>query len=353
MSRLAIPRLSSGGVITNYHCVSRCGHCLYNCGPHRDRDYLDPVAAETVFASIRRHGCRSVHIGGGEPLLEPGKLRRVLEAARRCGMGIDYVETNAAWGRDEDAAVELLTSLKAAGLETLLVSISPFHNAFIPFERVRRVIAACRRAEVQVFPWVNAFVRDLERLGADRPHGMAEFEAAFGPGYLAGIPDRYWIHLGGRALDTFRPVFPADDVETILRRSPKSCARALADTDHFHIDLYGNYIPGLCAGLAIAMGDLGGALPEGKYPLLDRLAAAGIRGLYELAVQAYGFTPTRASYLSHCDLCNDIRSFLASHKGDHFPELAPGAFYPEGPEARTDSLEDPASCSASSKNASS
>jgi len=331
MNPLAIPRLASGGVITNYHCVSRCGHCLYNCGPHRAKDYLDAKTAGAIFGVILDQGCRSVHIGGGEPFLAPEKLLIILEAAKRCGMGIDYVETNSAWCRDLDGAVELLRALNGAGLETLLVSISPFHNAFIPFERVRSVIAACRRAGIQVFPWVNAFVRDLDRLGAHRPHSMAEFEAAFGPDYLAKVPDRYWIHLGGRALETFRPVYSGHSVESILEQSPNSCVRALADTSHFHIDLYGNYIPGLCTGLAIAMADLGRPLPEGKYPLLDRLAATGIRGLYEFASQDYGFTPTRTSYLSHCDLCNDIRSFLVSRQGHHFSELAPLAFYPARP----------------------
>jgi hypothetical protein len=259
--------------------------------------------------------------------MDPGKLLKVVETAQSCGVSIDYVETNSAWCREMAAAVDLLKALGGAGLHTLLVSISPFHNAFIPFERVRRLIAACRRAGIQVFPWVNAFVRDLDRLGADRPHEMAEFQAAFGADYLARIPDRYWIHLGGRALETFRPVYPSRSVAEILAESPGSCRRALADTSHFHIDLYGNYIPGLCSGLAIAMTDLGRPLPEGKYPLLERLAATGIRGLYELAAGRYDYAPRRSGYLSHCDLCTEIRGFLVERLADHLPELAPAAFY--------------------------
>ncbi len=75
------------------------------------------------------------------------------------------------------------------------------------------------------------------------------------------------------------------------------------------------------------MADLGGPLPEGKYPLLDRLAAAGIRGLQELAVGTFGFTPRRSGYLNHCDLCTDIRRFLLKSNGNRFPELAPTGFY--------------------------
>jgi hypothetical protein len=327
MPTLSIQHLISGGVITNYHCVSRCGHCLYNCGPHRAKDYLDAVAAEAVFTAILKNGCRSVHIGGGEPFLAPDRLLKVLESARQCGIAIEYVETNAAWCRDRDAAVALLNNLGEAGLATLLVSISPFHNASIPFERVRRLISACHQAGIQVLPWVNAFVRDLDRLGAHRPHDMAEFEAVFGSDYLARIPERYWIHLGGRALDTFRPHHPSHEVAEILAKSPRSCARALADTSHFHIDLYGNYIPGLCAGLAFDMDDLGGPLKEGQYPLLDALTATGVSGLLALASRRFGYTPRSSGYLSHCDLCTDIRAFLARRRPDRFRELAPVEFY--------------------------
>jgi hypothetical protein len=331
MSVLNIKNLVSGGVIVNYHCVSRCGHCLYNCGPHRSRHYLSAERAEEIFGRIEVLGCRSVHIGGGEPLLDPDGLLAVLSAARRAGMGIDYVETNSAWYVDKARAVSMLADLRAGGLPTLLVSISPFHNAYIPFARVRGVIEACRETGVQVFPWVKAFVRDLDHLGVREAHTMEEFEARFGPGYLQRIPDRYWIHLGGRALETFRNVYPTYAVDDILDRRPLSCARALSDTSHFHIDLEGRYIPGLCAGLAVAMEDLGGLLPSGKYPLLERLVSNGVRGLYDLACQDFGYRPQREDYLNHCDLCTDIRHHLARSGKGAFEELAPTGFYAEPP----------------------
>jgi hypothetical protein len=139
----------------------------------------------------------------------------------------------------------------------------------------------------------------------------------------------YWIHLGGRALETFRAVYPYYTAERIMENSPSCCARVLSDTSHFHIDLHGNSIPGLCAGLSISMDDLGAALPPGKYPLLERLTAAGIRGLYQLADKSYGYRPRRNAYLNHCDLCTEIRLFLKRLEGQRFNELNPGGFYSE------------------------
>ena len=329
MTTLLIRHLSSGGVITNYHCVSRCGHCLYNCSPRRNKAYLDPDRAEAIFRCISANGCGAVHIGGGEPFLDPGGLIRVATAARNVGIRIDYIETNAAWFMDADQAEGILSTLKAAGIDTLLVSISPFHNAHIPYVRVKGVIDACRRTGLKVFPWVNAFVRDLTRLDINKAHAMEDFERAFGADYLQRIPDRYWIHLGGRALTTFRKVYPGHRVEQIIANSPPSCARALCDTSHFHIDLHGNYIPGLCAGLAIAMADLGRPLEHGRYPLVDRLAATGIQGLWTLATEQYGYIPSRNEFLNHCDLCTDIRHFLWRSPASHFAELASPGFYRE------------------------
>ena len=327
MTNFSITRLISGGVITNYSCVSRCDHCLYNCGPHREKDYLEPSLAEAIFNRIEALGCRSVHIGGGEPLLSPKKLIEVLHAARAAGMGIDYVETNSAWFIDIDQANVVLKELRQAGVRTLLVSISPFHNAHIPYARVRGVIRACRRAGMQVFPWVDEFSRDLGRLDGNTTHAISEFAGIFGPDYLRQIPRRYWIHFGGRALETFREVYPVFPATDILENSPASCAQALGDTTHFHIDLYGSYIPGLCAGLSIDMEDLGRTLSSGKYPLLDRLTKTGIRGLYDLARHSCGYRPIRGTYLNHCDLCTEIRTFLLSTEERSFPELSPKGFY--------------------------
>lgn len=327
MTTLAIKRLSSGGVITNYSCMSRCGHCLYNCGPRRSKDYLDEETAERIFRRIADLGCRAVHIGGGEPLIDPEKLFPVLNAARKTGVGIDYVETNSGWFTDANQADALLNRLREAGVHTLLVSISPFHNAYIPYSRVQGVIDACRRTGMNIFPWVNAFVRDLTRLDQSRAHAMEEFAAVFGSDYLERIPNQYWIHLGGRALETFRPVYPLQPVEEIVKNSPLSCARALADTSHFHIDLYGSYVPGLCSGLAIDMEDLGGPLPPGKYPHLDCLTTTGIRGLLDWAKATHGYQPQKEAYVNHCDLCTDIRLFLLQANGNAFPELSPREFY--------------------------
>ena len=56
MANFTINRLISGGLITNYFCTSRCRHCLYNAGPHWDKNYIDPATAEANLRMVRALG---------------------------------------------------------------------------------------------------------------------------------------------------------------------------------------------------------------------------------------------------------------------------------------------------------
>jgi len=327
LSRLKIKRLASGGIITNYFCTSACRHCLYNCSPHWEKNYISIEVAEENFRVAKSLDCSAVHIGGGEPLLRPEELGAVLDAARRAGVSIDYVETNSSWFRDPESAESLIAGLRPKGLHTLLISISPFHNEHIPFARTQGVIDAARNAEVRIFPWVAEFIPDLSALDSTHPHALSEYEERYGKDYVQGILGRYWIHMGGRALETFRPRLRTKTLEHILRENTSGCGRALTDTSHFHLDLFGNFIPGLCSGLAIARDDLGKPLTEDKYPLLNLLNAKGVRGLLDFAAREYGFKPRQAGYINKCDLCTEIRFFLAQEGYARSQELCPGEFY--------------------------
>lgn len=327
VSKLKIGRLASGGIIANYFCTSACRHCLYNCGPNWEKNYISVEAAEANFRTVKSLGCSAVHIGGGEPLLRPGELAAVLDAALRAGVSIDYVETNSSWFKDPESAEALLAGLRPKGLHTLLVSISPFHNEHIPFAKTQGVLDAARNAGVRIFPWVAEFISDLSGFDGTRPHALVEYQERYGKDYVQGILDRYWIHMGGRALDTFRPLLRTKTLEHIIRENAAGCGRELTDTSHFHLDLFGNYIPGLCSGLAIAREDIGKPLGGHKYPLLSSLNAKGIRGLLDYARRDYCFEPRQTGYLNKCDLCTEIRLFLVEEGYDRSTELSPIEFY--------------------------
>lgn len=327
MGSFKIKHLACGGLITNYFCTSRCGHCLYNCSPDREKQYITPQTAEENLKKIRSLGCGSVHVGGGEPFLRPDALGKLLEIAEDLDVSIEYVETNSSWFKDSESAVALLGRLRQKGLHTLLISISPFHNEHIPFSKISGVIEAARRTGIGVFPWIADFISDLSQFDPAEPHTLEEYLNAFGPDYLQRILKRYWIHMGGRALETFRPLLAKKTFTQILEQNLGDCSAELADTSHFHVDLFGNYIPGLCSGLGIFREDLGKSISEENYPILSILFKHGIRGLVALARQLADFTPQKDLYINKCDLCTEIRTFLMQNDYRGSNELNPREFY--------------------------
>ena len=327
MADFKIKRLASGGLITNYFCASRCGHCLYRCSPDWEKNYIDAKTAGENLRTIRRLKCASVHIGGGEPLLRPDALGDVLETAAKVGVAVEYVETNSSWFKDPDSARDMLSQLRRQGLQTLLVSISPFHNQYIPFARVKGVMEAARQSGIGIFPWISDFIADLSELDDAATHSLKEFEETFGRNYLKNLPQRYWVHMGGRALETFRPDLGQKTAQQILDENSAGCAAELLNTRHFHLDLFGNYIPGLCAGLSIAREDLGKTLPPDKYPVLNALFHAGIRGIFNMAQAEFDYTPSKNRYINKCDLCTEIRTIFVKNNFGGSAELNPQEFY--------------------------
>jgi hypothetical protein len=323
--KFVIDRLDSGGLITNYYCTSRCRHCLYGCSPSWDKQYIDAETTEKNIRKIKSLSCRSIHIGGGEPFLNIGGLKKVVETVCAVGVQIEYVETNSSWYKDKDSACEVLSSLQESGLSTLLISISPFHNEHIPFYKVKGVIDACRTVNMNIFLWIMDFYGDVDAFDDREKHSMEEYTDRYGPKYLAQLPSRYWIHFGGRALETFSDVLGMRPYQEILSSNQGGCFE-LGNVSHFHFDLFGNYIPGLCSGLAIHRDDLGHELSPEKYPLIHTLYFKGITGLFNLISGQHGFKPSER-YLSKCHLCLDLRRHLVLDRGTVSSELQPLAFY--------------------------
>jgi hypothetical protein len=321
----SILSLNSGGLITNYYCSSQCRHCLYAAGPSWEKEYITEEMTGRLLDKVLSLGCSSLHIGGGEPLLNSGGLMDVLHICQKKGVYVDYVETNSSWFKGEEEACILLSSLKECGLGTMLISISPFHNEYIPFYKVKGVLKACRKTGMRIFPWVEDFYPDIDAFDDKKTHSLEEYKARFGQDYVEQIPGRYWVTLRGRALFTYAPFMKERPYKEILAGNQSYCSE-LYDTSHFHVDLFGNYLPGLCSGLSIRIEDLGRQIKHDSYPFLHILMTEGIQGLYRVVSEQFGFLP-KPVYVSKCELCYHIRHFLVIEKEIKSKELNPVFYY--------------------------
>jgi hypothetical protein len=156
---------------------------------------------------------------------------------------------------------------------------------------------------------------------------MREYIGAYGDAYPADLVRRYGVSPGGRALESFDALLPQRPAPAWLEAS-EPC-RGLAVTTHFHLDLYGYWIPSGCPGLAVPVHRLGEAIGPEQAPALCALYHGGVRALYDQAA-ARGFAPTRRTYGSECALCDEIRGWLVRHYGAEYPDLQPREFYRPG-----------------------
>jgi len=323
---LTIQKLSSGGLITTYFCPSSCAHCLYRSGPSWPKEYLNGETAEEIFRCLKKLNCSSIHIGGGEPLFSPGLIIPVLDCAKVNGISVEYIETNSSWFKDPQSSSEIIQMLKKHGVHSLLLSVSPFHNEFIPFYKVKGVIDICHKEDVSVLLWKQDFYREIDFLEDNKTHSLEEYCDVYGDDYVELIPDRYWVSHGGRALETFGKLKRGQSVHSIINQTLQGCTD-LASVDHFHFDCRRNFIPGLCAGLSIQIEDLGSPLDCDKYPIITRLYSQGIGGLLWFVMESYGFEASKPVYYSKCELCNEIRKFLVTEAKICSQELQPSQYY--------------------------
>ena len=280
--------------------------------------------ADKVFQLLKGAGCDYIHIGGGEPLLNPNRIFPILESARAHNIGVDYIETNASWFKDEKSTIPILKELMKRGVHQLLISIDPYHNEYIPFYKTKGLIKACDKAGMGVFPWLMEFWKDLDAFDDRRPHALEEYARKFGEGYLRELPKRYGLNFKGRALYTYKSMMELEDFDKILRYSTP-CG-LLTGVHHFHVDLYGNFIPQSCPGLSVKLDELLNGANSDKYAIFHSLDTFGIKGLAKLAIGEYDYEP-KEKYAGQCDLCYSIRKYLALKRKLNLPDLQPVEHY--------------------------
>ncbi len=328
---LRVPPFSSLGILLSYQCSNQCRHCLYACSPVWE-DWISDETLEGLTASITAESrfLDSVHIGGGEPFIRPDRVIRAVEAVTAAGLPLEYVETNAFWALKDADTEQTLLRLRNAGLTGLLVSVSPFHQEFVPLERPERLIRVASRvfgpSGVRVY--TDYFRSLLAAADPKHPIPFEDYLESAGPDQASlDLADRYGLVPNGRApleLGVLYARHPA------AHFSEGNCAAELTSPHHGHVDLYGNVITGLCAGLTVGNGlnlaDLSAGTDLSDRPVLSLLMAEGVGGLAAFASSRHGFQEDPEGYIAKCHLCLDIRRHLV-RTGAAFSELQPKDFY--------------------------
>ena len=319
------------GLILTYRCLPTCAHCLYNCGPGW-QDWMsieDVRAALTQAKDVWRQGFQ-VHLTGGEPFMNFPLLLESTRIAVDLGIPV-YVETNASWCRDKGRAAERYRQLREAGLAAVLISVSPFHQETIPLQRTLDGISAASAAfgTSRVIVYQSEWLPEMSRHDRMAPVPLDTYAAEYGQ-HQAGL--HLWLGYGlisggrsGYRLGDLAIKQPAGAFRGM------DCSQELLFAQHSPLDLYGNFIPAFCGGIALgdwhALRQLVEATRGGKdTPFLKELLERGPFGLYQHAVQSHDYIPLPEGYAGKCHLCVDLRRYLV-RTGAFEAHLLPVEFY--------------------------
>ncbi len=138
------------GIVLSTQCNATCVHCSQSCGPYRQ----EKLSSADVFrimdeaAAIDDDQPLSFDLTGGEPFLDFDSLVEIVSHGARLGAQVSCV-TNAYWSRTDDIARARLSLLQRAGLTALSVSVSRFHQRFVPIQLVRRTLATANELGIR------------------------------------------------------------------------------------------------------------------------------------------------------------------------------------------------------------
>lgn len=325
---LKVPPLKSGGLMLGYQCNQSCRHCSYRSSPEAGEWMHGETLERAVDVLAGERRLSELHLGGGEATLNPGLLEKTVRLCREKGIRLSYLETNGFYASSVEKAKEVLSPLRDAGLTGLLVSVSPYHNEFIPLKRTLNCLDAAFEVfgEDAVFPWLGHFIPMLSKMDPEKTHSLEEFLAANelrgdDPALLRLFP----LTPGGRVPERLRPFFnpmPADAFAV------GHCLETITEVSHFHVDPYGNLFTGHCPGIVSGrLDDMHGEKNMDDHPVFVTLALGGPHALMRLAKEKCGFKENPEGYISPCDLCFQVRKTLIRNDSAAWPELGPKVYY--------------------------
>lgn len=331
MKKLKIPPFTSGGLMLSYQCSSSCRHCIYASAPGW-KDWMTEQDIGHYLAQIKQLAPqqRGLHLAGGEPFLNFDLALRAVELCIEYGVPLQYVETNAFWCEDDDLTGYQFTMLRESGLPAILISVSPFHNEFIPFERTHRAINIAREiyGPYNVLIYTGYF---FEQLQDYNPQVKIPFNRYLNTIGHENAAQSFVEHFGlvpcGRAASRLNFLYQKHPAEAFFNNN---CLAEFTNPEHIHIDPYGNYIASFCAGISLGDAHKLGNIFEGidlqARPIIEILATTGVEGLLKLAQDQFDFQISQQGYIAKCHLCQDIRVHIVQMT-DQFEELTPVEFY--------------------------
>ena len=136
--------------VVTYACTGRCKHCSEgdhaSCG-----ECIDPqIAADAMRKIVAEYDIKTVMTFGGEPLLYPDAVGRIMTAAKELNIPKRQVITNGYFSKNAEKISEVAEQLAACGVNDLLLSVDAFHQETIPLDVVKRFAAEAKGCGIPI-----------------------------------------------------------------------------------------------------------------------------------------------------------------------------------------------------------
>jgi hypothetical protein len=271
--------------------------------------------AKQYLTDANELGAEIICITGGEPMLYPVLVKKIISECSRLSFSQIWLFTNGFWAHDKSEANASARGLRKLGLTKMFFSVDFFHQAYVPVESVKNAIEASQESSLEVSV-------DARFIG--EPNEKNEFNSATQAHleFLGDLLTRVEVIKAqamfvGRAAESLAKHVKVKPLSEILAETcpgawPGGTLESPLGVD---VDEFGFVT--ICPGLSIGNtreASLRKIVEDYNYRDFAVIAAihdGGLKGLTNLASK-HGFAPRRA-YANACHLCYKTRKFLRKY----------------------------------------
>ena len=286
-----------------YKCTSHCDHCsVYSKNLSDATELISLAMAEKLIKeTCDDYKIESIMTFGGEPLLHPDLVCKILKTARGCNIPTRQIITNGYWS---NKIVSMITDAN-----DILVSIDCFHEKYLDYEIVKYTVERLKKqtkGNLQLHP---VWVINQED---NNPYNIATNKILEEFGYL-GVPVSAGNILfpSGRALMNLSEYLPKAklDIQGTCKDQPYTDMPN--DIKSVCVEPNGDIVA--CSVIGnIHKNTIADILRDYDYekdPVLKAMVEKRSEGLYILAKEN-NIELSRDGYYSVCELCKDISKQL-------------------------------------------
>jgi hypothetical protein len=309
--------IASLGLHITDQCNAKCLHCAFGCGPKIEGS-MGLMEAKQYLADAKALDTEIVCITGGEPMLYPDLVEKIISECGRLSFSEIWLFTNGFWANNLSKASAIVERLRSFGLTKMFFSVDFFHQEYIPIKYAKNAIETSLEFNLEVSV-------DARFIGEPSEQNEFNSKTRCHLEFLGNLLSKVEVIKAqpmfiGRAAECLAKHVEMKPLAEILN---EKCSGAWAGgtlESPLGVDVDESGFVTVCPGLSIGNAR---EVPLRKivdeydfqdFAVIAALHDEDIKGLTNLASK-HGFIPKKA-YVNGCHLCYETRKLLRKN----FPE---------------------------------